>query len=428
MKRLLFFLAILFLLLPGSPAESQSPGFSPAKRKAWYLPKGIGEKSIDTGTRIDIGPLGTTPSAGKGRVPSPEPAQVESIKLLFQTGIIPESGTATGGKFLFDLGPDANYSDLSTHLRIRFKPGSPPGLTLVQGAYEEITITDDSPLLDSGGKRPSQMFYPNDFYDFRFASDPMERVDDPWFLQGVEVQIKLAGAESYISIYRNPCVGRKIGMEEGRNLYSPHARLQDIAFCFYFETGTSDNGGTEETIYVRLEREQRYPDESAPYIDFSPETLAWINDYHPGEFPRIVFYGEESPYIEVPLHYAGFNDFERGGRASYTFTVHQGKRRIPWTAPFRVRIDRGDAWLFHRLRAYNLFPGSDSYLEPGISFQCAFDEYFPNVWLSRDPEVGHEFWPESDYQRMDRIVSCPSLRSIQITPEGPLAFGVLDEG
>lgn len=374
---------------------------------------GLGE--MRRSKSFDVTPTPRPDNPPPSRAPVPEAHQskrVVGLKLLIQTGNIPDAGTDTGGKFLFDLCPTQDMDNGRNCFRARFNDASPNELTLDGSAHEAIDFGRSSRIVDARRKQMSELRYPDDFKFFRIAPDPEDGVHDAWFLQGVELQVKLEGEGRFKAVYRNPCVGRWIE-SEGRNLYSPHSIENDDAFCLYVETGEGDDAGTDDSVRALI------PMNDGQNLD--PAALSWMRDYQSaGETPMVLYDGSTN-HLEIPLQYGEMDDFGDNNNDqhgdSYTFTVYNGRHRMA-ESRIKLEIGGGDGMLLHRFRAYYFRPGDSDFIATG---KCRVEEGIPDQWLDMDDPHSPD-WPASDYMGLDET-ECPKLKDIRIDP-CDFAYGV----
>lgn len=342
-----------------------------------------------------------------------EPQSVTGLQLVLQTGNIPGAGTDTGGTFMFDLCPTSNF-DSQDCFRARFNDKHPNHLTLNNGAYETIDFGQDphtGPIIDPTKKDLRFLKYPDDFKYFRIAADPNSAVRQAWLLQGVELRVK-AGANNspYLTVYRNPCVGRWIESSQRRgncnNCYSPHSIENDNAFCLYAETGSAPNSSTNDTVFAVIPMEDRQT--------FSQSTRTWIDAYRPSEAPVIQ---PNNGLFTVPLHYADIQDFGKNGDNengdSYTFTVYDGADKVK-SDQIQLTTNGNNAVQIHRVIAYSFKPGDRKFIDDKSCYAGHWQEDF---WLSRENSDSNVIthWPgPSTYKSLNRI-GCPAtLMDIRI--------------
>lgn len=357
--------------------------------------------------------------------PSPkDPAgkKVIGLTLHFQTGPLENMGRDGTGKVMFDLCKTENFDDLATCFRARFNDQDPSHLTLDKGRHESIEFHKYPRLTDNSRRGLESLVYPDDLKFFRLASDPDNKIDDGWFVQGVELLVQLKGEEKPKMIYRNPCAGRWVENEQSGgsahpnpgNLgsYSPHSIENDDAFCVYMETGDADNAGADNVTISAL-----VPMDAGQ--SFDDTTNSWIADYNPGEAPQIKVEGN---HFRVPLHHDHWDDYGVSDGASYAFTVYNGMHRMD-EGKIRLSTDGRDGMLLHRVRAYHFKPGDPEFLEKN---KCLYEQFTPNQWLENEPnEETEPNWPIEGFAVLSET-TCPELGDIEIG-SCDFAYGVFTD-
>jgi hypothetical protein len=334
--------------------------------------------------------------------------KVQGLQVMIQTGSRPGMGTdlSDGQRVLFDLCSDQDFRSKDC-----FRASISGEFDLGQHKILDFGL---NPELNASSNKPlSTLEYPTDFQYFRFASDPDHPIDDPWFLAGVAVYVKLEGDSVSIPVYVNGCVNRWID----ENRFSPHS-LEDDAWCVYLETGSSHglddatNANTNPIKFlVRL-------NESLVGVT---ATNSWITSYA-GQSPTgPEITGFSSEYLHIRLRYAHYDDFCSGCDTSYGATFFDGRGRVG--KAFKLSNEWNNAWFLHKVKAYYFRPGDPDFLNGN---QCWIANQTPNAWLSSDTSDrgGHASfsWPENDDQDLTEQ-TCDELSSIRFRA-GVDAFGV----
>ncbi len=400
--------------MPASPLEF----INPTEVKKEKAPKGPKEKKAPKDPSDQADP----PSGGNADLEIKK-SKVVGLKVLIQTGIVPNAGRDSNGddpgQIMFDLCPTPNFNS-GPCFRASFDDTG--YLNLDAGDYETLDFNQHPEMILPKGKNLADLKYPDDFKFFRFASDPIKNVKDAWFLQGVEVKVLLEKENDYRTLYRNPCVGRWIEKQSGKNLYSPHSVEHDDAFCFYVATGKGDGAGTDDGVSIEIPMNKNKKDKDGNYMSLNGEAIAWIDSYqNAGETP-LIKYQEGGSSFTVPLQFTEWPDFESGDGTSYAFTVYHGQHRMQGNY-YKIQAGGDDAWELAQVKAYSFKPGDKDFLEKQ---SCRHESFSPNIWMSTDPNDDNQGPVQStfpmnpnnpkdwDFWRIMEPETCPSLKDIEI--------------
>jgi hypothetical protein len=247
---------------------------------------------------------------------------------------------------------------------------------------------------------------------------------DQLFVGGVSVSALAKGADTYVPVYRNPCVNRRVYNVQGDDSHrdsvyaSDHSRKNDQAVCVYSKTTDKEDAGTDDRVTIEIPLSGHLENTSWGWIKMN-------HNQKGGDMP--IRYDEEKGLLSADLQYdtTSYDDFKDGGATSYGFTVFDSGSLL--TETFNLRINDDDALEISEFDVYLIRPGSDDFLKKG-TFQVYLSNNMEQApTLSTDGDEGVDVWVSNLHQSLIESTTYRGISDQFRTIEwghGSKAFGV----
>ncbi|HEX5036750.1 MAG TPA: hypothetical protein VFX30_06295 [bacterium] len=212
---------------------------------------------------------------------------------------------------------------------------------------------------------------------------------DTLFVGGVSVSALAKGTDTYATVYRNPCVNRRVFNVQGDDTHrdsvyaSDHSRKNDQAVCVYSKTADKQDAGTDDRVTIEIPLSGHLENTSWGWIKMN-------HNQKGGDMP--IRYDEAKGLLSADLQYdtTSYDDFRDSGATSYGFTVFDSGSLL--TDTFNLRINDDDALEITEFDVYLIRPGSDEFLKKGTFLVYLSNNMEQAPTLSTDGDEGVDVW------------------------------------